>query len=256
MPNGGYSVDRPSFATSVDNPPLHALASGSSGGNGVYAYATGSTFPTNMYQSTNYWVDVVFTTTLPPSNGTPTATPTVTLTPTVTPTPSVTPTPGCPCSIWSSSATPSVASDPDPNSIEVGVKFSSDVNGFITGIRYYRGPANSGPHTGNLWSSTGQLLATAAFANESATGWQQVPFGSPVAITANTTYVASYHMPNGGYSVDRPSFATSVDNPPLHALASGSSGGNGVYAYASGSTFPTNMYQSTNYWVDVVFVLH
>ena len=89
--------------------------------------------------------------------------------------------------------------------------------------------------------------------NETASGWQQVLFASPVAITANTTYVASYHMPNGGYSVDRPSFATAVDNPPLHALASSTSGGNGVYAYAAGSTFPTNVYQSSNYWVDVVF---
>jgi len=45
----------------VDNPPLHALRSGQSGGNGVYAYGTTSTFPTNSFKAANYWVDVVFT---------------------------------------------------------------------------------------------------------------------------------------------------------------------------------------------------
>jgi hypothetical protein len=67
MPNGGYAADRHSFSTSVDNPPLHALASSGSGGsgsggNGVYTYAANSAFPTSSYQSTNYWVDVLFTT--------------------------------------------------------------------------------------------------------------------------------------------------------------------------------------------------
>ena len=33
-------------------------------------------------------------------------------------------------------------------------------------------------------------------------------FGTPVAITANTTYVASYHTPNGGYAFDPAYFTT------------------------------------------------
>ena len=44
-----------------------------------------------------------------------------------------------------------------------------------------------------------------------------------------------------------------VDNAPLHALAAGVDGINGVYAYGSTSVFPTNDYQSANYWADVVF---
>ena len=31
------------------------------------------------------------------------------------------------------------------------------------------------------------------------------------------------------------------------------SGGNGVYAYGSSSSFPLNTYNSGNYWVDVLF---
>src|SRR5207244_9020309 len=119
--------------------------------------------------------------------------------------------------------------------------------------RFYKGVTNTGTHTGSLWSNTGTLLATATFAGESASGWQQVTFSTPVTITANTTYVASYHTKTGNYSVDGAYFASAgVDNPPLHALATGVDGANGVYFYGA-SAFPTQTYNASNYWVDVVF---
>jgi hypothetical protein len=81
-----------------------------------------------------------------------------------------------------------------------------------------------------------------------------VTFDSPVAITANTTYVAAYHAPNGSYSKSDNYFATSgVTTGPLHALATGVEGGNGVYRYGTAGKFPTSSYQASNYWVDVVF---
>jgi Domain of unknown function (DUF4082)/Bacterial Ig-like domain len=160
----------------------------------------------------------------------------------------------CPCSIWPPSAVPTVVSDGDTGSVNLGVKFRSDVDGFITGIRFYKGTANTGTHIGTLWTGAGAQLATATFTNETASGWQQVTFSTPVAITANTVYVASYLAPNGRYAGDNGYFGTSgVDNPPLHALQNGVSGGNGVYAYAATTTFPTSTYESSNYWVDVVF---
>jgi hypothetical protein len=159
----------------------------------------------------------------------------------------------CPCSIWDNTATPAVVTDPDTQAIEVGVKFRSDNDGFITGIRFYKASTNTGTHVGSLWSSSGTQLATATFTSETASGWQQVTFGSPVAITASTTYVASYHTNVGHYSVDEGYFASARDNPPLHALSNGSSGGNGVYTYSSNSAFPTSSFNSSNYWVDAVF---
>jgi hypothetical protein len=39
-----------------------------------------------------------------------------------------------------------------------------------------------------------------------------------------------------------------VTNGPLTALAGG-----GVYAYGSSNTFPTNVWNNNNYWVDVVY---
>jgi hypothetical protein len=161
---------------------------------------------------------------------------------------------GCPCNGWSSSAAPSVPSVNDPGAVELGVKFRVDVDGFVTGVRFYKGAGNTGTHIGNLWSAGGALLATAVFINETASGWQQVLFNTPVAVSANTVYVTSYFAPNGNYAGDNNFFANAgVDNAPVHLLQSGTSGGNGVYAYGSSSSFPSQSFQSTNYWVDVVF---
>ncbi|WP_298439879.1 DUF4082 domain-containing protein, partial [Geobacter sp.] len=69
-----------------------------------------------------------------------------------------------------------------------------------------------------------------------------------------TVYVASYHTNAGYYSDDQYYFSgKGVDNAPLHALADGVSGVNGVYAYGSTSSFPNQGWNSSNYWVDVVF---
>ena len=116
------------------------------------------------------------------------------------------PSTSCPCSIWPSTATPAVASNNDPNSLEVGVRFQSDSAGYIKGIRFYKGSSNTGPHTGKLWTASGTLMASATFSGETASGWQEVRFATPVAIAASTTYVASYYTASGFYSVTRPLF--------------------------------------------------
>jgi hypothetical protein len=140
------------------------------------------------------------------------------------------------------------------SAVELGVKFKSDVNGTITGIRFYKASTNTGTHVGNLWSSTGTLLASATFTGETTSGWQQVTFSAPVSITAGTVYVASYHTNVGHYSDNLNFFASAgVDNPPLHALQNGVSGFDGVFGYGSSSVFPTGGYNSSNFWVDLVF---
>jgi hypothetical protein len=155
--------------------------------------------------------------------------------------------------IWNASATPNGIVTSDKNPVELGVRFRADMNGTITDVRFYKGATNTGAHVGSLWTNAGTLLATATFANETASGWQQVTFSSPVAITGNTTYVASYHTKVGQYAADLSYFATAgVDNAPLHALANGVGGVDGAYMYGAGA-FPTQTYQSSNYWVDVVF---
>jgi hypothetical protein len=155
-------------------------------------------------------------------------------------------------------ATPTTIDSGDTTAVEVGVKFTSLQAGQIMGIRFYKSALNTGVHVGSLWSTTaegagtGTLLASGTFTGESGSGWQTLLFSSPVTVTTGTTYVAGYLAPNGHYSATGNGFASGVDNGPLQAYAN-STTPNGVYAYGSTSTFPTNSFGATNYWVDVLF---
>jgi Domain of unknown function (DUF4082)/Bacterial Ig-like domain/Bacterial Ig domain len=146
-------------------------------------------------------------------------------------------------------ATPTVASANDGDAVELGTKFIPTVNGTVTGLRFYKGSGNTGPHTGSLWSSGGTLLATASFGTETDTGWQTVHFATPVTIAAGSTYIVSYYAPHGHYAADGQYFASTLISGVLTAPA----GSNGVYRYGS-DAFPNSTYNSTNYWVDPLFV--
>ena len=159
----------------------------------------------------------------------------------------------CPCSVWPGTATPD-RTDPDTSSVELGMKFRASANGFITGIRYYKPATATGTHVGTLWTGTGTKLGTVTFTGETASGWQQATFASPIPVTANTTYIASYFTPSR-YAVSSAYFANAATvRGPLTALRNGTDGGNGLYRYGStAGSLPNNSYDSENYWVDVVF---
>ena len=119
-----------------------------------------------------------------------------------------TPAPGVyPRSIWNDSTVPTTTDVSDPASVELGVKFTSDTDGTISGVRFYKGLNNTGTHTGSLWSSTGALLANVTFANEGSIGWQTATFTTPVSISAGTVYTVSYRAPVGHYSATSGAFA-------------------------------------------------
>jgi hypothetical protein len=317
---GHYAATTNGLASAVTNGPLTALASG-----GVYAYGSGNVFPSNSFNASNYWVDVVYSqsagnappvvTAVTPSSGAtgvaasvaPTATfsqavvpNTVTFTlkdaggsnvpgtvsfnagnTTATFTPSSalagsttytatvsgaqnssgTPMSGpfswsfttgpvfqCPCSIWQNGAPTGSIDAPDTSAVTLGLQFQASNSGNVIGIRFYKEADNTGAHIGSLWTASGTLLATGTFSNESASGWQELDFTSPVAISANTTYVVSYHTDVGHYAHTSNGLPSAVTNGPLTALANG-----GVYAYGSANTFPSNSFNASNYWVDVVY---
>jgi hypothetical protein len=154
-------------------------------------------------------------------------------------------------SLFSDSDKPATVTVDEPNPIEVGVKFQTSTAGQVTGFRFYKGPQNTGAHIANLWSTTGTLLATATFTDETPAGWQQVNLSTPVTLAPGTTYIVSYHT-NGLYSASPAYFSSAHTNGALTALANSTSNGNGVYAYGSSSQFPTNSSNATNYWVDIV----
>jgi hypothetical protein len=153
-------------------------------------------------------------------------------------------------SFWTDSSVPGTPETTDTASVTLGLKFSSDVPGAVTGIRFYKGPHKAGTHVANMWSSTGTKLAEITFSGETASGWQQANFSSAVNIAANTTYVISYLAPKGYYACDQNYSWATLSAAPLHV----SGAAPGVFAYGSASTFPTGTWNGSNYWVDLVFV--
>ena len=141
-------------------------------------------------------------------------------------------------------------------SYELGVKFESTEPGKIIGIRFYEqsytyvaGQTN----VGHLWTSSGTMLGSATFTNETSSGWQQADFSSPVAIQANTLYIASFSTSGGEFGVTPYYFRRGgVIDGPLEALPNSSTGGNGVYSTTPG-TFPIISGQGMNFWADVAF---
>jgi hypothetical protein len=145
--------------------------------------------------------------------------------------------------------TPSNPSMNDTDAVELGTAFTPSDNGDVTAIKFYKGSGNTGTHTGSIWSSTGTRLATVTFANETATGWQTATLATPVSLTAGQTYVVSYFAPNGRYSGTPGYFYNTKVSGPLTAPG----GSNGRYRYGATGGFPNSSYNSTNYFVDVVF---
>ena len=254
---GHYAFTSNGLASAVTNGPLTALASG-----GVYAYGSANAFPSNTFNASNYWVDVVYTQTAgatPPTvtTVTPTAGSTgnpVSVAPTATFSQAVVPNTvsftlqglgrergrgrgelqhrqhggdvhadelaggehhlhrdgvggaeclrhadeqplhlelhhrcgrrQCPCSVWQNAAPSGAVDAADTSAVNLGVQFQASSSGKITGVRFYKYSDNTGTHTGSLWTSSGTLLATGTFSNETASGWQELDFSTPVTITA------------------------------------------------------------------------
>lgn len=152
---------------------------------------------------------------------------------------------GCPCSIFTGSDVPASPNWNDPDALQVGVRVTPSADGVITGIRFYKGPQNTGPHTGYLWNAAGDKLAEAPFVNETADGWQTLRFATPVAVTAGQTYTASYYTTVGRYAVTVGAFASPLVRGPLTVPANG-----GAYVYGTG--FPSGS-AAHNYWIDVIY---
>ena len=148
---------------------------------------------------------------------------------------------------WPTTTAPAVADSGPDNAVELGMKFSCSQAGTVTGLQFYKAATNTGTHTGHLWSPSGASLASVTFTGETASGWQQANFATPVVITAGATYTISYHTTVGHYSDTTEFFSTALSVPPLSAPVNA-----GVYSYGSGSNYPTSAWEASNYWVQPV----
>ena len=162
----------------------------------------------------------------------------------------------CPCSIFTApgaSWTPKVANQADTRSVEVGMRFRANRDGKVTGVKFFKGSLNTGSHEVSVWSTNGDRIGAGTAINESSSGWQTVRLAEPVPVKANTTYIVSYHAPNGRYSVTQSFFTSAFTRSPLTAPASSSTALNGVYLYVGDPTMPSKSYLASNYFVDAVF---
>ncbi|MEO8617624.1 MAG: DUF4082 domain-containing protein [Luteolibacter sp.] len=138
-----------------------------------------------------------------------------------------------------------------PEGYELGLKFRSSIGGRITALRAWRPPGGPTAYTLRLWDagSTSTPLETVSVTGLSATGWVEVPLPTPRAIVANTNYVVSYGVAEGGfYDAEPNGLQAAITNDALSSVATG----NGVYALARG-TFPATA-TGSNYSADVRFV--
>lgn len=150
----------------------------------------------------------------------------------------------CPCTIFNDADSPAAGPTTD-KAVELGMAFTTEDRGTVTGVRFYKDATNVGTHTLSIWTSSGTLLATATVPSETASGWQQASFANPVALTPGVVYLASYRNPNGRYSYTSAGLAKMIDRSPLHTPANA-----GRYTYGTGG--PTTA-SGTNYFVDPVF---
>nr|BFF09391.1 hypothetical protein GCM10025699_06940 [Microbacterium flavescens] len=149
------------------------------------------------------------------------------------------------------SRTPATASAIDSQAVELGLRFTPAVDGFVTAIRFFKGSANTGTHTGSLWNSAGERIGSVIFRSESATGWQTAEFAAPVAVVGGTAYTVSYTASNGGYAIEtlhwpynaRASYPVTVASNVGTATA-------GVYGEPGQR--PTLTWSESNYFVDVL----
>jgi hypothetical protein len=155
-------------------------------------------------------------------------------------------------------ATPQTPVDPDTSSVTLGVQFYSTQAGTINGVRFYRAAKSlSGYQVGIFDGMSGARLAYQAVTTEPCATmpcWEELDFSTPLSISPNKTYIATYFVKGGHYPDDQQGLANQVTSGPLVALANGAAPlGNGVYIYGSKLLRPNSTWQASNYWVDISF---
>ncbi len=151
----------------------------------------------------------------------------------------------------------------DQTPITLGLMFTTTQPGSVSGVRFYNpGGANpDGADYGRLWActhpkcssaggGTGTVMAEVHFAADDTQGWKEATFSEPVTIAPGVYYMISYYSASGWYPASSHYFDTnSVVSYPLYAPGYEESNGR----FAAGSSFPSDTWQQTNYWVDVLF---
>ena len=158
----------------------------------------------------------------------------------------------CPCSVFG----PRCRRRPRPTTrrrVELGLRFTPSCDGFVTGVRFYKGAGNTGTHVGSLWSTERRSgWRRSRSANESATGWQTATFATPVAVSRGQTYVVSYTPPTVTTPC-RPTPSPARDRRPTRSRSTGGFGATPAGVFADAGRFPSASFRRANYFVDALF---
>jgi hypothetical protein len=170
-------------------------------------------------------------------------------------------------SIWPATNGPSTDAG-DAADISRGVIFRLSATGWLKAIRFYRGTANVGNHTGGapiggLYTVADGLpvAGTDVTFTLSGTGWQTATLVTPVQLNPNVSYKAA--VLSGNYTATGHYFDTGagVGGIVNGILTAPDAGGNpsGIGSIQQGSyrqptaglQYPNQYFQGGNYWVDV-----
>ena len=137
----------------------------------------------------------------------------------------------------------------EPGTFEVGVLFESSEDGWLLGVRLYRGATeNTGPRYGRLWTADGVDIAgaTAQFDDGERLGWTAAYFAVPPRIIGGERYVAGANIPQGYLSYVAKGLAKPVTCECLTAIE-----GRFTRQHAA---FPDETHlEGNDYMVDVLF---
>ena len=97
---------------------------------------------------------------------------------------------------FGSADAPTMTDTTDTSDYELGMRFTANVAGNITQLRYYRGAADANDtdtRVLNLWDAAGTRLGSVTVTSSAGeSGWQVGTLSTPIAIGAGATHVVSY----------------------------------------------------------------
>jgi hypothetical protein len=149
----------------------------------------------------------------------------------------------CGASLFQPNVTPVTTASGEGATWEQGTRFSSDRDGYVTDICFYKALGETGTHVGNIWSDTGSKLASAMFTNETSSGWQCKKLSAPFPISAGVKYRVTYNI-NNLVAKTFGALGSPVTKAPLTAW--------GANFSTPGGTFPTTG-STSNLFADVKF---
>ena len=138
---------------------------------------------------------------------------------------------------------PTATNPPAQNGLELGTRVTTSSDGYIVSVKYFRVAGDTSNHVAHVWDASGNLVATKAFTNETASGWQIAYLSSPIHVAAGDSFTVStyssdyWYIPGDNFPV--------AGAGPLTELG-------GSFVYAPSATYPSTGVPG-NYSVDLDF---